>query len=348
MLAIVEQDQQILGAEELDDALLERRARTRLHTQRCHHDLVHRVNVSRRCELTEPRTVGKPRQHVGGHLDRQTRLSDAPCARDRHHPDVFQRGHDPFELRASANERGQLHRQVARVGVERTQRREVGRQVRVRDLDDALRSTEVAQSVLAEIAQRDLRADVIAHEIGAGGRRHDLSAVRRRGDASGTVHRRAVVVAVTHLRHPGVQTHPDLQRLGEHPLLAGQRALRVDRSRHCVGCSAERSVQAIAGGLHHMAVALLHRASQDLVVARQRIAHRLGMLLPEAGRALEIGEQERHRPRREVSHPSISLSSRSISERVKSRSSSVLIDSPRAIAAARTSGARAFSRRSRY
>src|SRR5581483_10660201 len=45
------------------------------------------------------------------------------------------------------------------------------------------------------------------------------------------------------------------------------------------------------------------RVAQDLVVARQRRLHLLGVLLPEARRTLEIGEQERDRPRGQPPSP---------------------------------------------
>ena len=54
---------------------------------------------------------------------------------------------------------------------------------------------------------------------------------------------------------------------------------------------------------------LLDRVAQQRVVALQRRAHRGGMLLPEPRRALEIGEQERHRSRRQLLHVTPSRSS---------------------------------------
>ena len=55
-------------------------------------------------------------------------------------------------------------------------------------------------------------------------------------------------------------------------------------------------VDAVAGGLHDHAVVLGDCTPHDLVVARQALAHGVGMLLPQAGRALDVGEEEGDRP----------------------------------------------------
>jgi hypothetical protein len=65
--------------------------------------------------------------------------------------------------------------------------------------------------------------------------------------------------------------------------------------RHGIRCRAERRVQSVTRGFDHVPVALLDRIAQDLVVSSQHVAHRLRVVLPQARRALEIGEQERHR-----------------------------------------------------
>jgi hypothetical protein len=112
------------------------------------------------------------------------------------------------------------------------------------------------------------------------------------------IHRRPEVVAVACLSDPRVQPHPDLERLGKRPLLDDERLLRVERRRHRIRCGAERRMETITRGLDDVTVALLDRIPQDLIMAGQRRAHRLRVLLPQARRALEIGEQERHRPSR--------------------------------------------------
>ena len=86
------------------------------------------------------------------------------------------------------------------------------------------------------------------------------------------------------------------------PALGGERPLRIDRGQHPVGRGGERRVRAVAGGLDDRAAVRLDRGAHDRVVARQRGPHRLGLFLPQAGRAFDVGEQERHRSGRRLTH----------------------------------------------
>jgi hypothetical protein len=72
--------------------------------------------------------------------------------------------------------------------------------------------------------------------------------------------------------------------------------LRIDRGTDRVVRGREGSMEPAAGGLDDVPVVRRDRAAQDLLVPRKRGLHRLGVLLPEARRALEVGEDEGHRP----------------------------------------------------
>ena len=85
-------------------------------------------------------------------------------------------------------------------------------------------------------------------------------------------------------------------------LSARERTLRVDRGQHPVGRGGERRVHAVARGLDDGAAVRRDRVAQDRVVARERSPHRVGLFLPQARRTLDIGEQERHRSGRCLTH----------------------------------------------
>ena len=87
-------------------------------------------------------------------------------------------------------------------------------------------------------------------------------------------------------------------------LSARERSLRVDRGPHPVGGGGEHRVRAVAGGLHDGAAVRLDRGAHECVVARECGPHRLGLFLPQAGRAFDVGEQERHRSGRRLTHGS--------------------------------------------
>jgi hypothetical protein len=89
------------------------------------------------------------------------------------------------------------------------------------------------------------------------------------------------------------------------PRYAVQAALRCDRSRHTTIGGRERRVETITRRLDHIPVMRLDRHTHDRVVQPERLPHRVRMLLPNARRTLNVGEQEGDRPRRQLHHPTL-------------------------------------------
>jgi hypothetical protein len=58
-------------------------------------------------------------------------------------------------------------------------------------------------------------------------------------------------------------------------------------------------MKSVTGALDHDAAVSGHSVGEQLVVARQSDLHFIGLLFPQLGRTLEIGEQERHRSGRQ-------------------------------------------------
>ena len=145
-------------------------------------------------------------------------------------------------------------------------------------LEHAFGASEVAQAVLTEI---DELVAVIADEFAGGERDHDLITVRDRHEPCRAIHRAAVVVAVAHLGDARVHTHPDPQRFDRVPVLVAQRELPGNGGVDRVGRGGERCVDTVAGGLHEMAAVGLDRLAQQVIVAGQGVAHRVGKLLPQ-------------------------------------------------------------------
>ena len=162
-------------------------------------------------------------------------------------------------------------------------------------MEDPFRVAEIAEPVLAEIREFDRLAP---HEFTRGCRHQDLTSVGHTHQAGRAVHPTSVVVAVARFGLARVNSDPHCQRSGLPPLLAAERDLCCDRGIDGIVCRGERGVVPVAGGLHHMPTMALDRLAQDRVVAGEGSLHCVGVLFPEARRALEIGEEERHRPRR--------------------------------------------------
>ncbi len=154
--------------------------------------------------------------------------------------------------------------------------------------------------MFAEVDELDLG---VSRELARDRRHHDLPAVGDTHQPGSAVHPAAVVVTVAHLGFAGVQAHPHPEWSGRIPGLGTECELRVDGSVDRVVRGGERCVEAISGRLHDETAVRLDRRAGELVVPRQRRPHRVGVFLPETRRPLEIGEQERDRPRRQLPHP---------------------------------------------
>jgi len=89
-----------------------------------------------------------------------------------------------------------------------------------------------------------------------------------------------------------VDSHAHPQRRRQWPRFECDRALRRDGRVDAVRRRREDRVSAVAGLLHHVPAVRHDRVPQDLVVARERGSHLARLLLPEAGRAFDVGEQE--------------------------------------------------------
>jgi hypothetical protein len=145
----------------------------------------------------------------------------------------------------------------------------------------------------AEIHELDVR---VAHQLAGCERHDDLSTVSHRHQPRGTVQRGPVVVAIADLAAAGVNAHADAQRAGLLPRFGVEQELRGDRGVDGVGRSGKRGMSAVAGGLHHVTAVGFDRVAQDLVVARQGLAHRVRVFLPQTRRTFEVSEQEGDRP----------------------------------------------------
>ena len=118
MLAVVEDQEQALGAEELDDAILDRGAGAVVDAERERDDLDHRLGVTRDRELAEPRAIRMVWHDLGRDLDRQAGLADAADTRQRHQARLLERAGDRRELVVTPHERIDLWWKVARERIE--------------------------------------------------------------------------------------------------------------------------------------------------------------------------------------------------------------------------------------
>ena len=156
------------------------------------------------------------------------------------------------------------------------------------DLEHPLGSGEVAQAMLAEVAQLGR-----GQQIGGRLRDQHLTAVADCHQACGAVDVGAEVVAVALDGFTGMDS--DAYR---REALGLQRPLGLDRGLDRVTGAGERDREAVATGGEDVAAVLRDRAAQDRVVSCERVVHRRGVVLPPSGRTHDVGEEERDRPGR--------------------------------------------------
>ena len=112
------------------------------------------------------------------------------------------------------------------------ERRKVGRKIGADELEDLLGTAEIFELVRAQVTERERRRQRDrATRFRGGVREQDLAAVAQREHAGDAVERRAEVVAIAQLGHPGVERHAHAQRAGHAPGFCVERALGGERRR---------------------------------------------------------------------------------------------------------------------
>ena len=180
---------------------------------------------------------------------------------------------------------------------------EVVGQARAGQLEDPLGPGEVAEAMLAEIDEAQIVVERVARQLLGRERHEDLPALRRRHQARGAVDGRAVVVAVAELGVAGVHTDPHPQRPGLAPRLIGDRPLRASAAAASASCALANTAwmpSPVVFTICPLRARTASRRSASWRASASCIAS--GNVFPEAGRALEIGEEERHGSRRRIVH----------------------------------------------
>ena len=294
LLEVVEDEQDLLGAE-LPPELVERRSIDRVGDPdgrgRQRED---GIGIGCGDEVDEVDAVGEPVDLVRGGPDREPRLAGPTGPRERDQADivVVEALADRLELGVAADERRRLGREVVRPEVERGEWRELRRQDRVRDLEDPLRPSQVLESMLTQIAQRDAVRQLAADERRGRVRQQDLAAMTGRHDPRRPIDGGPEVIAAARLGLARVDPDPDPDGARLRPLRRDEPALGRDRRGDGRDRLREDGHDPVAGGLDDLAARVGDRGTDDRVVLREGGAHRQRVLLPQAGAALDVGEEE--------------------------------------------------------
>ena len=256
-----------------------------------------------------------------GQLTRELGLADAGLTRHEQRPTstgarVRPRLEEPLELGVAA------HEHAARRQRQRGWQREVhgtgtgsagagpdprlagGHDDRDRapQLEDVLVARQAPELVLAEVDELGAVDEPVAHQLGGCVGDEHLPAGGERPDPGGPVQGRAVVVAVALERLARVDRDPHPQAEPGRPRLGQDPGADVEGGEHGVARPREdgEGGVALALGLDQAAVGPVDHLADELVVAGERVRHRVGLGLPQRRRALDVGEEERHDAGRQV------------------------------------------------
>ena len=131
----------------------------------------------------------------GGHRDAETRLPTTARARQRDETVIRQRRDDVVDLPFATDEARRSTRKVD-AGLRAHRWRKVVSERGMGQLEQTLRPSQVAQPVLAEIAQPGAGRQGIRDERGGGFGDKDLPALRKTPHSRRSIHCRSVVVGV--------------------------------------------------------------------------------------------------------------------------------------------------------
>ena len=167
------------------------------------------------------------------------------------------------------------------------QRREVAREPFGEQLVDVLRVRQAGETVRAEIARRD----VGQRRVG-GGRDEDLPAVAGRADPGGPMDVDPRVAVLREERLAGVDAHADADVVPLGPLVLDEGALCRHRRRGCRVRVGEDGEELVAVRVDLVPSVRRHGFPEDAALVRQDLRIRQAGLVHEAGRPLDVAQQE--------------------------------------------------------
>ena len=160
---------------------------------------------------------------------------------------------------------------------------------------------EVFEPMPAEVAQHHLGTEVGEQRAGRF-RDDDLTAVCRGRYPRRAVHVDPDVTVLMPLRFTGMDAHPYTHRNVVRPFVSQQLPLPLDRRVQRVACRAEDDEEAVTLGAHLMSMMGDEGLPKDQPVRRERLAPPAAQHVEHGRRALDVAEQQRHRPTRQGAH----------------------------------------------
>ena len=232
-----------------------------------------------------PDAVGVGAERGPPQRDGKPGLADATRARDRQDAGTRQRLGGGAQLPLAADKRAHGLRQRGRGQAAQ------GREPAVAQLEQAQRLSNVLQPVVAQVGDGG-----VGEELAGAPREHDLAAVGTPGDPGRRVHVQSDVALLRHLGLARVQPHPHAHPPGRERRLGGCSATGG------VGRASEGVEECVALSAHLHPAPLSHRLADDPAMSVQGRRIPVAELVQQLRRALDVREDQRDRPCRQLAH----------------------------------------------
>ena len=261
----------------------------------------HHRGVGHGAQVDEERALRESIQHLRGHVDRQPGLAGATRADQRHQASLPEHLLEPRDLIGAADERGPFGGQVGGASVEGPKLREVGGQPGDHEIVEPQRIGEVLETVEPQVTQNHPIGQGLFDETGGGRRDHHLAAVAHRGDAGRPIDVDPEVVVTPERAFAGVHADPDSDLRSVGPRIRREPFLGLRRRERRAGRRAEDGEERVAFGADLDPAPLVDRRAHDgTVLVLQPPVGFVTERVQQPGRTLDIGEEERHGPGRQV------------------------------------------------
>ena len=302
MLEVVEEEQRAGAFHGLRDAFHQRSVGGLAHAQRVRDRLRDERGIG---DGREPYEVNRALHGPQpDRLEREPALAGAPGPCDRHEPHVRtgEQRQDRGQVLAPADEAVMQCREHR--PSQRAKRRERHRQAGGDELEELLGGRDVLEPVVPERAERD-PLEVVADEVPCRARDDDLSAMRRPADPGCDDHVHADIAFVAELRLAGVDPDPQTYDAVRRPGLVLEGVLELRGREDGVARPREREEDAVPGPVDLVTAVrrsgLADEHAQACPDRREACSERV----QQSRRALDVGEDERHRPAREALAPHV-------------------------------------------
>ncbi len=302
LFEIVENEQHGTVADMVDEAVHRVSPASVGEVEGLRHGRQHQLRIGDRGQLDEEDPTGVVTERAAGNLKAESRLARASGPGQREQPVIAKQLADLGDFAVTSEEAGKPGRQIVRSGVERAQSGKVVLHAGDDELPEMLGMLEVLQPMLAEVAQIDTIRQRLAQQRPRRRRDQDLPAMADARDAAGPMDVEADVGLRREARLPGMETDPDADFAALRPRLGGQRALRPHGCRHGAGRGREGHEEGVALGADLHAVAGREGLAEQLLVTLEQGGPAVSLRAEQAGRALDVAEEEGDGAGQELGH----------------------------------------------